>query len=288
MSLNIVVLVKQVPDTSEVRMDPVRGTLIREGVPSIINPFDVFAIEAGLALRDAHGGKVTLLSMGPPQAGTALREGISMGADDAILISDRAFAGSDTLATSYALATAVRKIGQAAGGAGGVTSAGGNGSAGGVDLILAGRQAIDGDTAQVGPGVAEQLGLPSITCVSKIEGLVAANGTGPSLRLRRMLEDGYQLVEVGLPCVLTVVKDINKPRLPSLRGMMKSKSYNLPTWSAADIAADTTMCGLAGSATRVKRIFSPEKRSRGEILEGGAAEQAKALVQRLRDSGFSI
>lgn len=254
-------------------MDPVRGTLIREGVPSIVNPFDVFAIEAGLALRDAYGGKVTLLSMGPSQAGAALREGISMGADDAVLISDRAFAGSDTLATSYALATAVKKIGQNAGA--------------GVDLILAGRQAIDGDTAQVGPGVAEQLGMPSITCVSKIESL-SQNGTGPNLRLRRMLEDGYQVVEVGLPAVLSVVKDINKPRLPSLRGMMKSKTYNLPTWTAADIAADTTLCGLSGSATRVKRIFSPEKRARGETLEGGAAEQAKTLVQRLRDSGFSI
>lgn len=258
--MKVVVCIKQVPDTSEVKINRETNTLIREGVPSIINPFDMYALEEALRVRERCGGSVTAISMGPPQAMDSLREAISYGIDEAILISDRAFAGSDTLATSYTVARAIAKIG-------------------GADLVICGKQAIDGDTAQVGPGVAEELDIPHVTYVKKI--VEIRDGY---LKVERMVEGGYEVVEAGLPALITVVKEINEPRVPSLKGMMRARKAEIPVWKAGDLGVDPGRIGLAGSPTTVVRIFTPELRRRGEMLEGTAVEQARALVERLRST----
>ena len=258
---SVVVCMKQVPDTTEVKIDPETKTLVREGVPSIINPFDTYAIEEGIRIRERHGGKVTVLSMGPPQVKESLKEAVAMGADDAVLISDRAFAGSDTLATSYTLAKAIEKLG-------------------GVDLILCGKQAIDGDTAQVGPGIAEHLDLPHLTYVRRISELRAGY-----LRVERMVEGGYEVIETSLPCLITVVKEINEPRLPSMRGLMRARKQEIPVWTSRDLDVDPQRIGLTGSPTEVVRVFTPEARATGEILQGELQEQVAALVQRLLTAG---
>lgn len=255
--MKIVVCIKQVPDTAEVRINPETGTLIREGVPSIINPFDMHAIEAGLQIREKTGGKVTVLTMGPPQADTALREAISMGADDAILLSDRAFAGSDTWATSFTLSKAIEKLG--------------------ADIIICGKQAIDGDTAQVGPETAEFLNIPHISYVRKIED-VSQNG----IRVQRLMDEGYDIIESSLPVLMTVVKELNEPRLPSLKGKMAAKKAVIKKWGQSDILADENDLGLKGSPTQVKNIFTPEARSGRKMLEGKPEEQVDALIQELR------
>ncbi|MCL4515480.1 MAG: electron transfer flavoprotein subunit beta/FixA family protein [Firmicutes bacterium] len=258
--MNIVVCIKQVPDTTEVKINPQTNTLMREGVPSIINPFDMYAIEEGLRLRERFGGRVTLLTMGPPQAKDALREALGLGADAAVLLSDRAFAGADTLATSTTLAKGVEKVGN-------------------VDLVICGKQAADGDTAQVGPGTAERLGWPHTSFVRKIHEVA-----GGSIKLERMTETGYEVVEMRLPAVITVVKEINEPRLPSLKGQIRAKSAEIPAWTAADLGATPEQLGLSGSPTQVVRIFTPERRSGGKILEGSLAEQLDFLVARLRET----
>ena len=255
--MNIIVCIKQVPDTTEVRIAPSTGTLVREGVPSIINPFDENAIEAALQLVEAHGGRVTILTMGPPQAEQALRDALAMGADDAVLVCDRAFAGSDTLATSYTLAQAIRSLGD-------------------YDLILCGKQAFDGDTAQVGPGLAEQLGIPQITYAIGIE------IDGKKVRARRLLDDRFEIVETRMPALLTVVKQINDPRHAGLRGVMKARKAEIQTLKAEDIAADVTRCGLNGSPTNVVRVFSPQRHGSGERLEGEPEEVAAQLFEKLR------
>ena len=255
--MKIVVCIKQVPDTAEVRINPETGTLIREGVPSIINPFDMHAIEAGLQIREKTGGKVTVLTMGPPQADTALREAISMGADDAILLSDRVFAGSDTWATSFTLSKAIEKLG--------------------ADIIICGKQAIDGDTAQVGPETAEFLNIPHISYVRKIED-VSQNG----IRVQRLMDEGYDIIESSLPVLMTVVKELNEPRLPSLKGKMAAKKAVIKKWGQSDILADENDLGLKGSPTQVKNIFIPEARSGRKMLEGKPEEQVDALIQELR------
>ena len=255
--MNIVVCVKQVPDTAEVKINPETGTLIREGVPSIINPFDMHAIEAGIQMREKVGGKVTVITMGPPQAEAALRDAIAMGADDALLLSDRAFAGSDTWATSYTLAKTVEKLG--------------------ADIIICGKQAIDGDTAQVGPETAEFLNIPHISYVRKIEDV-----TEKSIRVQRMMDEGYDLVEAAFPVLVTVVKELNEPRLPSLKGKMVAKKAVIRKWTLADIAADENNLGLKGSPTQVKNIFTPEARTGRKMLEGTPEEQVDALIQELR------
>jgi len=252
--MHIVVCIKQVPDTHDVKIDPKTNTLMREGVAAIVNPFDVYAIEEALRIRDRVGGKVTALSMGPPQAETALREAIAMGVNEAVLLSDRAFAGSDTWATSYTLACGLRKLGD-------------------VDLILFGKQAADGDTAQVGPGVATHLDLPQITYVRKIEAIDES-----SITAERLLETGYEVIESPLPCVLTVVKEINEPRLPSLKGKMAARKAEIPTWSAADIGAEPEKTGLEGSPTKVVKIFTPPRRQGGEVLMGEPHEIVEKLV----------
>ncbi len=256
--MNIVVCIKQVPDVTDVRIDPETNTLIREGVPSIINPFDMYAIEEAIRLKERMGGEVTVLTMGPPQAESALREAVSMGVDRAVLVSDRAFAGSDTLATSYALSMAIRKVES-------------------VDLVICGKQAIDGDTAQVGPGIAETLQWGFSAYVRKIE-----ENRGGLLRLERLMDDGYDVLDVNLPAVITVVKEINQPRLPSLKGKMRAKKLEIPVWSAEDIGADPGRIGLKGSPTQVWKIFTPEFRKKGEIVEGEPREQANRLVAEIR------
>jgi electron transfer flavoprotein alpha/beta subunit len=241
--MHTIVCIKQVPDTMDVRFDPETNTLIREGVPAIVNPFDENGIEEALRLREKHGGTVTVITMGAPQAEQALRSALAMGADEAILVTDRALAGSDTWATSYALACAVRKIGD-------------------FDLILCGKQAIDGDTAQVGPGLAEQLGIPQVTYAIEVE--VAER----RCRVRRLLEDRFEVVETRLPALLTVVKQLNEPRTPTLKNVLAARRKSITVWNHEDIGADPGLCGLAGSPTAVVRTFAPTHEHHAEILEG--------------------
>jgi electron transfer flavoprotein beta subunit len=263
--LKIVVCIKQVPDTTNVRINPETNTLMREGVDSIINPFDMYALEEGIRLREKHGGTVVALSMGPPQVESALREAISLGVDQAVLISDRAFAGADTLATAYTLARGVKKIGK-------------------VDVILMGRQAIDGDTGQVGPGVAENLGLPHITEIRKIEEI----GEDRSIIVERLLEDGYVRLKSKLPVLLTVVKEINEPRLPSLKGKMAARKAEIPVWSASDLELDGQRIGLTGSPTQVMKIFTPPRPTGGKVFEGDVSSAVKQLVEALLEAGIPL
>ncbi len=261
--MNIIVCLKQVPDSTKVRLDPVTHTLVREGVASIINPYDLYALEAALRLKDAAGGKVTLLSMGPPQAEAALREALSYGADEAVLLCDRAFAGADTWATSYTLAQAVGRLGR-------------------FDLIVCGKQAIDGDTAQVGPGLAERLEIPHVAFVRKAE------PEGSGLSVERLTDDGYDRLEVDLPALITVVKEIGEPRMPSLRAKMAAKKKEIPVWSAADIGAAPERIGLAGSLTAVRKVFPPPVRGEREMIAGSPVEQAGKLLQRLRSGPLAL
>lgn len=257
--MNIIVCIKQVPNTTDVKIDPVTNTLIRDGVESVINPFDTYAIEEAVRLKERFGGKVTVVTMGPPQAENALKEAISLGCDEAILVSDRKFAGSDTWATSYTLSCAIKKIGA-------------------YDVVVCGKQASDGDTAQVGPGISTHLDIPQVTYVKKIEDISANKA-----KVERMTEEGYDIVETPLPCLFTVVKEINTPRIPSLKGMMKAKSAKITKWTADDIKAEPKSLGLEGSPTRVVKIFTPPARKGGEILSGDTADIAKELGELLKD-----
>jgi electron transfer flavoprotein beta subunit len=272
--VKVIVCIKQVPETANVRINPETNTLIREGVASIINPFDVYAIEEAVRIKEKHGGTTTVITMGPPQACDALREAVSLGIDDAYLVSDRAFAGADTLATAYALACAVRKLG-------------------GADIILMGRQAIDGDTGQVGPGVAENLGIPHITDIRKIEeigpsGAGAPGAPAQTIVVERLMEDGYARLKTRLPVVLTVVKEINEPRLPSLKGKIAAKKKEIPVLKAADIGADPERVGMVGSPTQVMRIFTPPKPSGGKLFKGEPQETAAALLAELKAAGIVL
>jgi len=258
--MNIVVCLKQVPGTTKVEIDPQTNTLVRQGIKNIINPFDTYALEEGVRIKERYGVKVTVISMGPPQAEEMLREAISTGADEAILLSDSTFAGADTLATAYTLARAIHKLGQG-------------------DIIICGRQTIDGDTGQVGPELAEMLGIPFVAYVSQIEEI--ANGY---MRVQRMVEDGHEVIETPLPAVITVVKEINAPRLPSLRGITRSKSASIPVWTAQELGVDKSMTGLSGSATRVIKVFFPQRVRRGEILQGELESQLESLIDKLRDA----
>jgi electron transfer flavoprotein beta subunit len=256
--MNIIVCVKQVPETTEVRINPETNTLMREGVKSIINPFDMYAIEEAVRLKERFGGKVTILTMGPPQADAALREAISMGADEGFLVCDRAFAGSDTWATSYTLAGAIKKIGA-------------------FDLVICGKQASDGDTAQVGPGISTHLNIPQVTYVKKVE-----EASDKMMRVERMLEEGYEVIETPLPALLTVVKEINEPRVPSLKGMMRAKSAKIVTLTQKELNLDPQQIGLCGSPTQVVKIFTPTPRQGGQMLKGEIPDIAGQLFELLR------
>jgi len=258
-NMNIIVCIKQVPETTEVKINPETNTLIREGVKSIINPFDMYAIEEGLRLKEKFGGKAIVISMGPPQAEAALREALSLGCDEAILICDRAFAGSDTWATSYTLSSAIRKIND-------------------FDLILCGKQASDGDTAQVGPGISAHLDIPQVTYVKKIEEI--KDGV---MRVERMMEEGFEIIETPLPALLTVVKEINEPRLPSLKGMIRAKSAKITVWTQKELNLDAQNIGLCGSPTQVIKIFTPPPRTGGQIFQGETSEVVNKLVELLKN-----
>ncbi len=257
-NLKIVVCVKQVPDTTEIKLDPVKGTLIRDGVPSIMNPDDKGALEMALSLKDQFGAHVTVISMGPPQAEAVLREAFAMGADKAILLSDRKFGGADTWATSYTISTALRKLDY--------------------DLIFAGRQAIDGDTAQVGPQIAEQLDLPQ---VSYVDGITFQGEK--TLHVKKITEEGYQMLEIQLPCLLTVLASANKPRYMSVRGIMETFDREIVKWGFDDIDVDEAKIGLKGSPTRVAKSFTKGVKALGELHEVDAEEAAEIIIQKLKE-----
>jgi len=256
--VNIVVCIKQVPNTTEVRINPETNTLIREGVESVINPFDAYAIEEGVRLKEKFGGKVTVVTMGPPQAVDALREAISLGCDEAVLVTDKRFAGSDTWATSYTISQTIKKIKD-------------------YDIVICGKQASDGDTAQVGPGISTFLDVPQVTYVKKIEEIKDGKA-----KVERMTEEGFEIIEVPLPVLLTVVKEINEPRLPSLKGKMKAKKAEITKWDADTIDCNVDQIGLNGSPTRVVKIFTPPPRKSGQILKGEPHEIAEKLANLLK------
>lgn len=256
--MRIIVCAKQVPDTTEVRIDKKTNTLIREGVPSILNPDDANALEAALELKERYDDvHITVVSMGPQQATDMLRECLAMGADEAILLSDRAFGGSDTWATSNALASAIRSIGE-------------------FDLILAGRQAIDGDTAQVGPQIAEKLDLPQVTYVKNLE------IDGKKITVERLLEDGYEIIELQMPALLTAVKELNEPRHMYVDKIFDAFEKEIKVMTIDDVDVTPTQVGLKASPTRVFRSFTPEVKGQGEILEGTVEEVSTRLVGELK------
>jgi electron transfer flavoprotein beta subunit len=254
--MRIIVPIKQVPETNAVKMDEATGTMIREGVEAIINPLDLYAIEIAIQLREASppgGTEVVAISMGPPKAAVALKEAIAMGIDSAVLISDRAFAGSDTWATSYVLAAAIRRLGSTGFPSSAEPQPAQPGKAAPPDLILCGERATDGDTGQVGPGIASFLDLPVVSYVGKIEKV-----EGGKARVHRLVEDGHEVLEVDLPAVFTVVKEVASPRLPTLSGKLKAKKAQVPTWGPKELDVEAGKLGLEGSPTRVVKIFRPK------------------------------
>lgn len=256
--MKIVVCIKQVPDTNEVKLDPKTNRLIRDGVPSIINHDDKSGIEAALQLREKVGGTVTVVCMGPPQADVALREALAMGCDDAYLLSAREFGGSDTCATAIIISTALKKIGY--------------------DLVITGRQAIDGDTAQVGPQIAEKMDLPQVTYVQKFE----ISDDRKKVTVERQLEDGYEVIEIALPCMLTAIKELNTPRYMSIAGIY-NQNKDIKVWNAADIQVDLSTVGLKASPTNVFRSFTPKPKGKGIMLDGDSEKDlAKNLLIHLK------
>jgi electron transfer flavoprotein beta subunit len=260
--MKIIVLVKQVPNTSEVKLDPKTGNLIREGVESIINPDDLHAIEAAVSLKESLGGKVIAVSMGPPQAIDAISEALGMGVDEGILLSDKAFGGADTWATSYTLGKAIEKIGD-------------------FDLVICGRQAIDGDTAQIGPQVADCLNVPQVSYVCGIEDIKKK-----TMVVKRRLEDGYERVQCNLPALLTVIGELNMPRFPFVGRLIDAcqEKARIQVWNAADIGVLTRDIGLEGSLTHVIRTFAPKFKREGEILEGQTREVVAGLIGKLKET----
>jgi len=260
--MDIVVCVKQVPDTTNIKVDPETGTLKRETAGTILNPFDLYAIEEGLKIKEKLGGKVTVITMGPPMAKEILKTAIGMGVDEAVLISDRRVAGSDTWATSYVLSKAIQKLG--------------------FNVVLFGKQAIDGDTAQVGPSTAEFLNIPCITWVKKIREI-----SDKEMVAEMMMEDGVDVIKVSLPVAITVVKDINSPRLESLKGKMRAKKYEPATWTLDDIGGEELKSGLKGSPTRVKQTWSPQRDfGHAEIFQGETDEKVAKLYDKIKAIGF--
>lgn len=255
--MHIVVPIKQVPETSNVKMDEKTGTMIRDGVESIINPLDLYAIELALQLREKRGGKVTVCSMGPHSAEKCLREAVAMGCDAAILLSSLTFAGADTWATSYTLAQGLKKIAE-------------------FDLVITGERATDGDTGQVGPGIAAWLDLPLATYVSTV-----LEVTPKALIVERMVEEGYQLLKLSLPALMTVVKEVASPRLPTLRGKQRSRNLDIPVWTENDLPVKMEHLGLKGSPTRVVRIHSPQVTRDGTVLVAKDEAQVEIAIEHI-------
>jgi electron transfer flavoprotein beta subunit len=261
--LKIIVCIKQVPDPEHAKMDEKSGTVVREGVELMVNPFDLYAVEEGLRLKEKMRGEVIAISMGPPQAETALREVIGMGVDKGILLTSRDFAGADTWATSYTIAKACEKIKD-------------------YDLIICGKQAIDGDTAQVGPGVAAQLGIPQITFVRKLDEITEKN-----IKAERLVEGGYEVISSPLPLLITVVKEINEPRLPTLKGRLNAKKAEIVHWSPEDIEAEKDKIGINGSPTKVDEIFTPDLSKDGKIFNTDQIDEAaEEIIKKQKEIGL--
>jgi len=262
----VVACVKQVPDTTQVKVDPITGTLIREGVPFIMNPFDTHALEESLRLKDKYGLRVAVISMGPPSAEVTLRKTQALGADEAILLSDRAFGGADTLATSMVLTEAIRKLAEKDE----------------LAVIMCGRQTIDGDTAQVGPGIATRLGCSQLTLVDRIEEL---DVKAKQVKVRRKLEGRHEIVTAPLPVMIAVLREINQPRYPKVPMRLMAEDADITLWDNAAMKIDEETIGLKGSATQVRKIFSPE-REKGEILGDGMEnpeDTAHLLINRMME-----
>ncbi len=258
--MNVVVCLKQVPGKFKIEIDPQTGTLVKGGTDNMINPFDMNALEEAMRLKEKHGGKVSAISMGPSEAKESLREAIALGADEAVLLCDPAFDGSDTWATSHILSLGIRKLGQP-------------------DMVICGRQTIDGETGQVGPELAEMLGLPFVSCVSRIEEVAEGH-----VKMQRMAEEGHHVVEMQLPGVISVVKEINVPRLPSLRGLMQSKKASITVWNARELGVDVAMVGSKGSPGRLVKVSRPQRSTRQELLQGSLESQVEQLIGKLREA----
>ena len=257
-NVHAIVCIKSVPDTMDVRFNPDTNTMMRDEVESIINPFDMWAIEEALRLKEAHGGKVTVMTMGPPKAEKELKEAVAMGCDEAVFLCAREFADADTWATAYALSAAIRQVGD-------------------FDIVLCGKQAMDGDTGQVGPGIANQLGVPQLTYVSKIR---SVDLTERTIQVERLLEEGREVVETSLPALLTVVKDINTPRYPTFRGIRRARRLQVPTWTSQDLpGVRPDLLGLDGSPTKVVKVFSPPRREGAvEMLEHESPDELASIL----------
>jgi electron transfer flavoprotein beta subunit len=261
--VKIIVCIKQVPDPEHAKMDKESGTVVREGVELMVNPFDLYAVEEGLRLKEKMGGEVLAVSMGPPQAEAALKEVIGMGVDQGILLTSRDFAGADTWATSYTLAKACAKLGV-------------------FDIIICGKQAIDGDTAQVGPGIAAKLGIPQITFVRKIDEISESE-----IKAERLVEGGYEVISSPLPILITVVKEINEPRLPTLKGRLNAKKAVIEKWGPEDIGAEKDKIGINGSPTKVDEIFTPDLSKDGKIFTSDQLEEAaEEIVKKQKEMGL--
>lgn len=269
--MHLVVCVKQVPDTTEVKVDPIKGTLVRAGVPSIANPYDMHALEAALRVKDQYGAKVTVISMGPGQADEVIKRSVSLGADEGYLLSDKVFSGSDTLATSYILASAIKAIGKKEK----------------VDMVFCGKMAIDGDTAQVGPGIASRLGFSVVTYVI---GIREVDVQGKKIVVERRLEKGVEVIEMDLPALLTINKEANEIRYAALPALIDSIKYKVPLWTAGSFPLDLKQCGLNGSPTQVKKIFPPPPKEVETVMVTDStqdpAEIAKFLVDKIEEAGL--
>ncbi len=265
--MKIAVCIKQVPGTTEIKIDPETNTLVRQGIENIINPFDTYAVEEGVSIKERldadesykEGSEVIAMTMGPPQAEEMLKEAVAVGVDRVVLLSDRAFAGADTWATSTTLAMAIDKLE-------------------GVGLVIFGKQTLDGDTGQVGPELAQRMNIPFIGYVSEIMEISASK-----IKVKRLAEDCYEIFEVRLPASISVIKDINTPRVPSLRGKMKAKSAEVPVWTASDLGASGDEVGLSGSYTQVVKIFIPKMVHDVRMIEGAAEEQVEELFKALKE-----
>lgn len=259
--MRIIVCIKQVPEGLDVKVDPVTKRIVREGVKSIINPYDLYAIEEGIRLKERFGGETWVITMGPLQAESAIREAIGMGIDYGVILSDKKFAGSDTLATSYTLSLGIKKIGD-------------------FDIIICGRETLDGSTGQVGPGIAEHLGIPYISYVSKIIDIKDGK-----IECKRLMEDYYEIVRTNLPVLITVIKEINEPRIPSLKNMLRAKKIEIPIWNAEMLSGDDRMFGQDGSPTRVIDVWTQTIKKEGRIVEGEPEKLADEIINELKKIG---
>ncbi len=268
--MHIVVCLKQVPDSGQIRVHPVTNTIMRQGVPTIVNPYDLFALEEALRLRDKHGGEVTVLCMGPPMAEDTLRKALTFGADRAVLLTDRYFAGSDTLATSFALSAAIAKIAEVFGAP---------------DIVFTGKQTIDGDTAQVGPGIAKRLNLLQLTYVAKID---EVDLEARAITIQRRAEGGTQVLKTKLPCLITMLEGTNEMRRGSMAAALKAARAEVVKWSAAEAGiSELDKCGLRGSPTVVKRVFAPSPRAEKASFIDCAGQKPSALADTLIDTLFA-